>query len=374
MNIMTFDRNKPYNDLPLLPPDRDLGNNPEILKKLVSASRALASVNNEITRLPNPLMLINTIAIQEARSSTEIENIFTTDDELFKAISDSKKETYANPSTREVLRYREALWSGYKSISEKGIINLEAIINIAQQIKGTKLGLRPPQARVIIRRGNSEQRPGEVVYPPPRGEGVIEPYLENLIDYLNNNDLADTDPLLKMCISHYQFEAIHPFQDGNGRTGRIINLIYLVQTGLLTQPVLYLSKYIIENKDSYYYNLAGVTQKKNWKDWILYMLNAIENTSINTRNLINDIIEQMEGTYKFAKTKIGWYNKDLNEAIFSQPYIKAKTVGEVLKKTSRTTITKYMGELVSAGILSPKKEGLEVYYLNDDLIRILGGN
>lgn len=374
MNNMVFDRNKPFNDLPLLPPDKDLENNPEILKKLVSASRALASVNNEIARLPNPLMLINTIAIQEARSSTEIENIFTTEDELFKAISDSRKEEFADSATREVLRYREALWSGYKSISEKGIISLEAIINIVQHIKGTKLGIRPLQARVIIRRGNSDLRPGEVVYTPPRGEGVLEPYLENLIDYLNKKDLEDTDPLLKMCISHYQIEAIHPFQDGNGRTGRIINLLYLVLTGLLSQPVLYLSKYIIENKDSYYYNLAGVTQRGEWKNWILFMLNAIEKTSINTRNLINDIIEQMEGTYNYAISKIEWYNKDLNEAIFSQPYIKAKTVGEVLKKTSRTTITKYMGELVSAGVLSPKKEGLEVYYLNDDLIRILGGN
>ncbi len=371
---MVFDRNKPYNDLPLLPPDKELENDLEILKKLVSASRALASVNNEITRLPNPLMLINTIAIQEARSSTEIENIFTTEDELFKAISDSKKEEHADSATREVLRYREALWTGYKSISDQGKINLETIINIVRQIKGTRLGIRPPQARIIIRRGNSEQRPGEVVYTPPRGEGVTESFLINLIKYLNDHGLTDTDPLLKMCIGHYQFEAIHPFQDGNGRTGRIINLLYLVQTGLLIQPVLYLSKYIIENKDSYYYQLAGVTQRRDWKGWILFMLDAIEEASLYTRNLINDIIGQMNETYKFAISKIDWYNNDLNEAIFSQPYIKAQRVGKILKKTSRTTITKYMGELVSAGILSPKKEGLEVYYLNDDLIRILSGN
>jgi len=374
MNNMVFDRNTPFNDLPLLPPGKELENDPEILKKLVTASRLLASVNNEITRLPNPLMLINTIAIQEARSSTEIENIFTTDDELFKAISDLRKEESADPATREVLRYREALWKGYNTISNKETITLDTIINIVNQIKDTKLGIRPPQARVIIRRGNSNQRPGEVVYTPPRGEGVLESYLGNLIDYLSNTDLSDTDPLLKMCISHYQFEAIHPFQDGNGRTGRIINLLFLIQTGLLTQPVLYLSKYIIENKDAYYYNLAGVTQRKDWKSWILFMLDAIEKTSINTRNLINDIIEQMNESYDYAMSKVGWYNRDLNEAIFSQPYIKAKTVGEVLKKTSRTTITKYMGELVAAGILSPKKEGLEIYYLNNDLIRILSGN
>ncbi len=374
MNIMVFDRDTPYNDLPLLPPDSELENDSDILKKLVSASRALASVNNEINRLPNPLMLINTIAIQEARSSTEIENIFTTENELFKAISDSTKEAFADPSTREVLRYREALWKGYNSISGKGKMTLDTITNIVNQIKDTDLGIRPPQARVIIRRGDSDQRPGGVVYTPPRGEGVIESYLKNLIDYLNNTDLADTDPLLKMCISHYQFEAIHPFQDGNGRTGRILNLLYLVKTGLLIQPVLYLSKYIIENKDSYYYTLSGMTQRKDWKGWILFMLDAIETTSHNTRNLINDIIEQMDATYSYAVTKISWYNKELNEAIFSQPYIKAKTVGGILKRTSRTTLTKYMGELASAGILSPKKEGLEVYYLNNDLIRILSGD
>lgn len=373
MNKAMFDRNIPYNDLPLLPPTSDLENDPEILRKLVSASRTLAAVNNEITRLPNPLMLINTIAIQEARSSSEIENILTTEDELFKAISDSRNEDAADPATREVLRYREALWTGYNSIRKEGSINMETIINIARQIKGTKSGIRPPQARVIIRRGNSELRSGEVIYTPPRGEGVIEKYLNNLVDYLNLEDISNADPLIKMCIAHYQFEAIHPFQDGNGRTGRIINLLHLVLAGLLSQPVLYLSKYIIENKDSYYYQLAGVTQRGDWKAWLLFMLDAIEKTSINTRNLIYDIINQMNETFEYAKLRISWYNRDVNEAIFSQPYIKAKAIGEVLKKTSRTTITKYMGELVSAGVLSPKKEGLEVYYLNDDLLRILGG-
>jgi len=373
MNIKAFDRNNPYNSLPLLPPDGKFGNDTEILKKLVIASRALAAVNSEITRLPNPLMLINTIAIQEARSSSEIENIFTTDDELFKAISDSKKEEYSDPATREVLRYREALWTGYNSISGSDELDLETIINIVRQIRDTRYGIRPPQARVVIRKGNSELRSGEIVYTPPRGEGVVESYMKNLIDFLNSHEISDFDPLIRMCVAHYQFEAIHPFQDGNGRTGRILNLLYLVQTGLLTQPVLYLSKYIIENKDSYYYLIAGVTQRNDWKRWILFMLDAIEKTSLNTRNLINDIIDQMDETYTYAKSKITWYNREVNECIFSQPYVKAKTIGEILNKTSRTTITKYMNELVSARVLSPKKDGLEVYYLNDDLLRILEG-
>lgn len=374
MNTYTFDRNKPFNNLPLLPPEKDLENDPDILKKLVSASRALSAINSEITKLPNPLMLVNTIAIQEAKSSSEIENIYTTDDELYKAISDSKREEYTNPATREVLRYREALWSGYKSIIEKDSLKSDTIVDIAQQINDNITGIRPPQARVVIRRGNSELRPGEVVYTPPRGEGVIEAFLNNLIDYLNNQEFSKTDPLLKMCISHYQFEAIHPFQDGNGRTGRILNLLYLVHAGLLSQPVLYLSKYIIRNKDDYYHSLAGVTQRQNWKNWILYMLDAVETTSIHTRNLITDISEQMNETYSYAKSKFKWYTRELNESIYSQPYIKAKTVGKILNKTSRTTITKYMTELIKVGILSPKKEGLEVYYLNNDLLRILGGD
>ncbi len=374
MNTYIFDRNKPFNNLPLLPPTKDLENDPEILKKLVSASRALASVNVEITKLPNPFMLINTIAIQEAKSSSEIENIFTTEDELFKAISNSTKEDISDPATREVLRYREALWTGYNSIVERGSLSLETIIDIVQQIKGTKLGIRPPQARLIIRRGNSDLRPGEVVYTPPRGEGILEAYLNNLVDYINSEEMSTSDPLLKMCIAHYQFEAIHPFQDGNGRTGRILNLLYLVHAGLLTQPALYLSKYIIQNKDNYYHYLAGVTQRQDWKNWIIYLLNAVEKTSVHSRNMIHDILEQMNETYSYANLKFKWYTRELNESIYSQPYIKAKTVGKILKRTSRTTITKYMAELTKAGILSSKKEGLEVYYLNNDLLRILSGD
>ena len=374
MNTVSFDRNRPFNELPLLPPLSGAENDTEVLRKLVSASRALASVNSALRRLPNPFMLINTIGIQEARSSTEIENIFTTQDELFKAISDSRREEQADRATREVLRYREALWAGYKAILDKGSLNIETVMNIAGKIKDLDLGIRPPHARVVIRRGDSEFRPGEVVYTPPRGEGVIETFMNNLFDYLNNNIGTETDPLIKMCIAHYQFEAIHPFQDGNGRSGRIINLLYLVHAGLLTHPILYLSRYIIENKDSYYHYLSGVTQRKSWKQWILFMLDAVEVTSTNTCNKINDIADQMEDTYVYATSRIGWYNRALNEALYTQPYIKARTVGVVLDRTSRTTITKYMGELVAAGILSPKKEGLEVYYLNNDLLRILGGD
>ena len=368
-----YDGNNPFNEIPLLPPSMEIDNDSDILKKLVSASRALASVNINIMRLPSPYMLINTIALQEARTSTEIENIFTTEDELYKAVSDKKSEEKADAAAKEVLRYREALWAGYHALKETKVINLQSVISIFRQIKNTTSGIRPSQANVVIKRGQSEFRPGEVIYTPPRGNDIIERLMINLLSYLNDDHNYPTDPLIKMCVAHYQFEAIHPFQDGNGRTGRIINLIYLVQTGLLNQPVLYLSKYIIVNKSDYYYNLGAVTQLGSWKKWILFMLEAVESTSSLTNNLINDILEQMDSTLNYGKSKIKWYTKEVNEAIFSQPYIKPGIIGNVLGRSSRTTLSKLMEELVAAKILTPKKDGSEVYYLNDDLIRIIAG-
>jgi Fic family protein len=368
-----FDRNKPFNDLPFLPPPHEINEDRNILKKLVSASRALASVNINVMRLPNPFILVNTIALQEAKTSTEIENIFTTEDELYKAISDNIKEEKADAATKEVLRYREALWAGYHAMKETNTLNLGSILSIFRQIKNTTSGIRPPQANVVIKRGQSELRPGEIIYTPPRGQNIVKSLMDNLIAFLVDTDKYPVDPLIKMCIANYQFEAIHPFQDGNGRTGRILNLIYLVHAGLLYQPVLYLSKYIIMNKSDYYFNLGSVTQLGSWKKWILFMLDAVENTSAITNNLINEILEQMDSTLSYGKSRIKWYSKEVNEVIFSQPYIKPKIIGKILNKSSRTTLTKYMEELVTAKILTAKKEGSEVYYLNDDLIRILAG-
>jgi Fic family protein len=197
--------------------------------------------------------------------------------------------------------------------------------------------------------------------------------MSNLVEYLNDDKKYPADPLLKMCIAHYQFEAIHPFSDGNGRTGRILNLLYLVNKGLLSKPVLYLSKYIIANKDEYYSGLSAVTQRQSWKSWTLYMLDAVEKTSMLTNRLINETVKQMEATLDHGRKNIKWYSKEMNEALFSQPYSRTKTVSDLAGKKSRTTISKYMNELIQAKILSPKKEGNEIYYVNDDLIRILEG-
>lgn len=364
MEPIKFDRQKPYNQLPLLPPDKTIENNPNILKRLVSASRALATVNGNLNRLPNPLMLVNTLALQEAKTSTEIENIFTTEDELYKAISNTHKSTKINPATKEVLKYREALWAGYKELQVTQKVDTNLIKRIFQQIKETTSGYRPPQAQVVVK---------ETIYTPPRAEGLIEKLMDNLVEYLNNDEIYPVDPLLKMCIAHYQFEAIHPFQDGNGRTGRILNLLYLCGKGLLSQPILYMSKFIILNKEDYYYKLSAVTQRNSWESWIEFMLEATEKTSVLTNNRINEILNQMDSTLEYARGKIKWYNKEINEVIFSQPYTKPDTISQIVGKTSRTTLTKYMNELINYKILRPQKDGVEVFYINDDLIRILEG-
>lgn len=363
-----FDRNLPYNDLPDLPISEDIIDK-QVLLKWGLASRALAELNKNILRIPNPLMLVNTIALQEAQTSTAIENIFTTEDELYKAVSDTVKEEYANAATKEVLKYREAMWGGYNALLKNQKFDKSIAIKIFQQIKKTKQGIRPPQSQVVIKRGQSEFKAGEIVYTPPRGTGIVEKKINNLFEFLNKQN--EFDPLLKMAIAHYQFEAIHPFIDGNGRTGRILNLLYLVNQKLLSHPVLYLSKYIIHHKDEYYHLLAGVTQRQAWKPWIIYMLTAVESMAQITNQKIDEILAQMAATHKYAQAKLKWYSLELNQALFSQPYIKQKLVGEITGATSRTTLTKYMQQLVKLGVLSANEEGREVFYVNNDLLKIL---
>lgn len=366
---ITYDRNKPYNQLPPLPPAHEINNNPKILKALVVSSRALAKVDGHLRRLPNPLMLINTLVLQEAKASTEIENIFTTDDELYKAISSDKKLDKISPATKEVLRYREALWAGYQRLQNNNKIETSLILSICKAIKNTDEGFRPPHAQVVIKRGNSDIRPGEIIYTPPRGDNILEPMLDNLTWYLNNN--GEADPLIKMAIAHYQFESIHPFRDGNGRTGRVINLLYLVKQGLVNSPTLYMSKHIIATKGEYYYQLGAVRHNQNFTNWILYMLHIVERTSSQTCQLIDGILDQMDETLSYGKSKLKWYTKEINELIFTQPYTRSESLAKILGRTSRTTITKYLGELVAAQILRPTKEGKHVFYVNDDLVRLL---
>lgn len=363
-----FDRNQPYNQLPHLPPPSEVFD-VEVLTHWGYASRALGEFNRNVLRLPNPQMLVNTISLQEAKSSSEIENIFTTEDELFKAISVDNEESTATPAAKEVLRYREAMWSGFASVKQTGTIDLNTIVNIFQTVKNTTASLRSPQLLVTIKRGESEHRAGEIVYTPPRGANVLEPLLANLIEFLHTD--SEIDPLLKMAIAHYQFEAIHPFSDGNGRTGRILNLLYLIKSGLLTHPALYMSSFIIQNKDDYYYNLGAVTQRGSWKPWLIYIMKAVEQTARKSNQMVDEISDQMEATFEVGRANLKWYNKEVNQCLFFQPYIRAENLGKVLGRTSRTTLTKYMSDLCDLKILSAKQSGKHVFYHNNDLIRII---
>lgn len=366
--MQPYDREKPFNNLPLLPPEDKKIQSLSIMNKLISANRELARLDGISSSLPNPNMLINTITLQEARSSTEIENIFTTDDELYNALSTA--DTKINPATKEVLKYRESLWTGVKIIQQENTITEKQIQKIFQTIKESNSGYRIPTINTVIRKGGSSITSGQIVYTPPRGEGIIEEKMKNWIEFVNNDQKYKYDPLLKMAISHYQFEAIHPFIDGNGRTGRILNLLLLINKGLLTHPVLYLSKYIIQNKNEYYACLGDVTQRGDWESWIMYILEAVEQTSKYTVRKILDITKQMEDTNIYVAKKLPNIDKAIIESLYFQPYIRAiHLLGAKVK--SRNTATKYLVQLEKIGVLEFKKVGRENIYINKGLVDLL---
>jgi len=363
-----YDRNKPYNQLPLLPPPDEKVISVEIMKDVNKANKALAELKGYAKKLPNQSMLVNTIALREAKSSTEIENIFTTDDELYKALSGSGSGLKGN--AKEVLRYRQALWKGFQKIQDKGDFDTDLMIKIYQEIKEVKDSIRPPQTETNIKKRGSGMIGGTVVYTPPRGEKVIKEKLDNLIEYLNNDEKYDYDPLIKLAVSHYQFEAIHPFRDGNGRTGRILSILLMIQKKLLDVPILYLSAYIIANKDDYYALLNRVTALRNWKDWIQYMLKAVEETATYTINKIQEIDRLFQKTHELVNEKLPHIRKEVVERIFEQPYISPKVLVDQNIK-SLNTAKKYLGQMAELGIMVPKKIGKEIIYIHIDLFNLL---
>jgi len=361
-NMNAFRRDRPFNDLPDLPPKGDMENR-TVLKKTIRAHKALAKLAGSCKLLPNQSMLINTIGLQEAKLSSEIENIVTTNDELYQAFSSDKIVT--NAAVKEVLHYQEALWQGYNFVKEKGFLNTNLIIKIFNIIKETNDSVRKTTGTKILNTGT-----GEVIYTPPEGEDIIRKKLKNLEDYMNTAD-DDTDILIKMAVMHYQFEAIHPFNDGNGRTGRILNILFLIMHDLLELPVLYLSKYIIENKKAYYNGLNQVTEKEQWESWILFMLNAVEDTALYTQQKIDEILLMMKETEKLLKEKVpDIYSKELLEIIFSQPYCKRKYLedaGIVKKKTAGL----YLTRLEEIGLMKSIKIGKEKMYIHQQLYEVL---
>ena len=355
-----FHRERPYNELPPLPPAVELETT-DVLRAAINANRLLGELKGVGDVLPNQAILVNGIVLQEAKASSEIENIVTTNDAIYQALGREDSPS-VEPHAKEVLRYREALWHGFEAIKQRPI-STNLLIDIVGIIRRTDAGIRKTPGIKITGAG------GHVVYTPPEGETLVRDLLGNLETFLHADD--DLDPLIKLAVAHYQFEAIHPFADGNGRTGRILNILYLVDRGLLEVPVLFLSHYFIRTKPEYYEGLRRVTEEGAWVDWVLYVLRAIEETARETRERIVRIHELMEETSELAKREAaGVYSRELVELVFANPYSK---VGFLVDAgiAKRQTASKYLKALESAGILKGKKVGREVYYVNERLIRVL---
>ncbi len=359
---MGFNSQKPYNDLPLLPPKADI-ETMAILKKAILAGRALAELKGLGDTIPDQSILINSVILQEAMASSEIENIVTTNDALFRAFS--AKTSRIDPATKEVLCYRHALWEGFSTLKKRPLLTTNLFVKIVQTIKESRLNIRKIPGTTIANAAT-----GKVIYTPPEGESLLRDKLKNLESYIHADNAVD--PLIKLAVIHYQFETIHPFTDGNGRTGRIINILYLVLEDLLDLPVLYLSKYIIERKNDYYRLLCGVTERGRWEPWILYMLDAVEQTALFTRDRIVKIRDLMEKTLQLAKKKLPSrvYSKELIELLFHQPYTKGQFLVDA-GIAERKTAAEYLKELEKIKALKLHRIGKENLYLNVKLYKLL---
>ncbi len=364
---MHFSPEKPFNQLPDLPPKAEL-ETPRVLKATTRASRALAELKGRTHSIPNPTILLNTLALQEAKFSSEIENIFTTHDELYRGLAANGNGADVSPHAKEVLHYRDALWRGMDVIRERPFLSTNLAIEIVSIIKENKVGIRNLP-------GTKLQNPNtrEVIYTPPEGEDLLRRKLANL-EKFSNDSSSDLDPLVRVGVAHYQFEAIHPFFDGNGRTGRILIILQLIMNQLLELPILFLSRFIIEHKAQYYRSLRAVTQRGEWESWLLYMLEAIEKTAHGTTEKINGIRDLMAETLENAKRKLPKpvFSKELIELIFEQPYCKIRFV-ENAGIAKRLTATKYLRELEKAGFVVPTKRGTELIFINHKLWRLLTG-
>lgn len=344
----------------MLPPEIELETK-TVLKQLTKAHRALSELKGYANMIPNKNILINAVLINEAKDSSEIENIITTHDELFKAIT---VENYKSPAAKEVVNYRSALWHGYNLVSDKGMITSNMLIEIQQLIILNQAGIRKQPGTVI-----KNVSTGETIYTPPVGEEVILELLANLEGYINSDD--ETDPLVKLAVIHYQFEAIHPFYDGNGRTGRILNILYLVLKDLLDSPILYLSKYIIRNKSDYYRMLRAVTEQGKWEDWLLYIITGIAETATETLNLVKTIdafINKTAAEIKQALPDI--YSRELVDLLFFEFYTKNSYLIDGLGISRRTTYT-YLQKLLEKGFLQEKKVGKSKIYFNEGLFKLV---
>lgn len=347
------------NILEKLPLKEDLETK-NVLKQLSSTSRALAELKGVARTMPNQNILINAIMINEAKSSSGIENIVTTHDEIYKAMV---KPYDISPNAKEVVDYRRAIWTGFSIIKEKGFINLSTITKIQEEIEHNNAGVRSTLGTVI-----KNSVTDEIIYTPPQEKNEILDYMDNLINYIN--DTNGVDPLIKLAIIHYQFESIHPFYDGNGRTGRILNILYLVLSDLLDTPILYLSKYIIKTKQEYYRLFQETRKTNNYEDWIIYMLKGIEQTSISTINVINKISDEMKRMKKELREKTKIYSKELLEALFYEFYTRVSHIKTKLNVSERTAL-RYLNVLEEQGFITSEKIGRERIYKNERLLDLI---
>ena len=358
-----FAARTPFNSLPLLPPKARLETE-AVLKAAIRASRSLAELKGRTRTVPNAAILLNTIALQEARASSEIENIFTTSDELYRGMSVDSPDL--PPHAKEVLHYNEALWHGAQALQKNRRLTADLAIEIVNTIKADRPGIRTDSAAQLINRAT-----GEVVYTPPQGEKLIRKLLANLEHFINTAE-DGLDPLVKLAVLHYQFEAIHPFPDGNGRTGRILLILYLLHQRLLEQPILFLSRYIIAHKALYYQHLRDVTECEAWEPWILYVLRAVESTAETTVlkiEAIGDLMTRMieEGRMKLPKRT---FSKELIEQLFVRPYCKIRHLEEA-GLGNRVSVSRYLHDLAESGLVNKTRAGKEILFVNDRLVKLL---
>jgi Fic family protein len=350
---------QPYNDLPLLPPSKEVETH-VVLKHCIAARAALAELKQAAELIPNQGVLINVLPLLEAQASSEIENIVTTTDRLFQYQSTSD---HADPATREALRHSSALLEGFKAIKQAPL-NTRTAEQVCSRIKGTEMRVRRIPGTAL-----ANQATGEVIYNPPVGENVLRSMLANWERYLH--EAREIDPLIRMAIGHYQFEAIHPFTDGNGRTGRVINSLYLIQEGLLTLPILYLSRYIIKNRADYYRLLLDVTRNQAWEPWIIYVLQGVESTARWTTAKIAAIRQQSEVTASFVRRvapKI--YSRELVDLIFDLPYCRIQNLVDK-NIAGRQAASRYLKKLVEVGVLEERAIGRDKLFIHPRMMQLL---
>lgn len=351
---------QPYNQIPQLPPSVDLETK-AILKQCIRANSAVAGLKEAAEIIPNQVVLIQTLPILEAQASSEIENIVTTTDKLFKY---QEIRESMDPATKEALRYRMALLEGFKTLSERPLTTGTAE-KICSTLKGVAMKVRQVPGTTL-----ANDRTKEVIYTPPVGEDHLRSLLGNWESFLHGHE--ELDPLIRMAVMHYQFEAIHPFTDGNGRTGRVLNSLFLIEQDLLTLPILYLSRYIIRNRADYYSLLLGVTREQAWEPWVLYILKGVEETANWTKNKIHAMRDLMAVTTKYCKEGLQkkTYSKELVEVLFEQPYCRIQNLVEA-GVAKRQTASVYLKELVCIGVLQEHVEGRENLYLHTKLLQLL---